>query len=299
VDEEAPGTNGPRPPYLHIADALRDEILDGRYPVGQRIPSQAELEERFRVSRPTVQRALGVLREEGYIDNQRGRPSEVLPWQADPPHPEYEVPEPAFTALATHIDEAFNEPDIVIDSFSLTTETLLPALIAQLQRVQRGELHPASITVRLMLPSQDARLAIPRLVADASDERPLRRLRQLVRGQTVTLRSAFQQLSQLRTDVELSVEFKTVPITPVQKLYVVNKHTALVSYYTVVPREVPFGSRGDKGEIFDVLGVDAVLFAFRRDPARPEAHDSQFVTQSQGWFDSLWSTIAEPMTLFE
>ncbi|SFF69063.1 transcriptional regulator, GntR family [Actinacidiphila alni] len=300
MDEEDPGTNGSRPPYRYIADVLRGEIHDGRYRVGDRIPSQADLEDRFQVSRPTIQRALGVLRDDGYIDNQRGRPSEVLPWQegAGVSKTQFQEPEITPLSLKTHIATAFDEPHVTIDAYSLTTETLGRALVAPLLRVQNRELNPESVTLRLLLPSLDARLAIPRLVDDPDDERPMRRLRQLVRAHALALRSSFVGLTEFRPDIQASIEMRAVPITPVHKLYLINGHTALSGHYQVVKRQVEFGKSG-KGAIYDVLGINAMLFAYRGDPAEPESRDSQFVADSQSWFDSLWSTIAEPLSLFE
>lgn len=299
MDEEDAGTNGSRPPYRYIADVLRGEIHDGRYPVGERIPSQADLEDRFQVSRPTIQRALGVLRDDGYIDNQRGRSAEVLPWQdrAEVPSPS-EEPEPAYVVLAAHVAEAFKEQDVTIDAYSLTTETLTRALAVPLLRIQNEQLNPRSIKLRLLLPSLQAQLAIPRMVDDPADERPIWRLRQLVRAHVLALRSSIGALAELRPEIEQSVEVRTAPITPVHKLYLVNGNTALSGYYQVVRRDVDFGKRG-KGEIYDVLGISAMLFAYRWDPNEPDSRDSVFVTESQDWFNSLWSTIAEPLTLLE
>lgn len=298
MDEDTPTANGSTPPYRHIADVLRGEILDGVYRIGERIPSQAELEERFQVSRPTVQRALGVLRKGGFIDNQRGRPSEVLAWRdrgtaAEPI--EAEEPEPAFASLATHIDEAFRRPRVTIDAYSLTAETLNAAITLQVQKIRTGELNPESIRIRLLLPSQQARLALPRLVADPEDDRPLRRLRQLVRGHGITLRTSVYGLA---GGLESSVEFRTVPVTPLHKLYLINGEVALFGHYRVVERPVRF-SDGQREDIYDVLGIDAMLFPHRSDPGDPESVDSRFVAEAQAWFDSLWSTIAEPLTLPE
>jgi GntR family transcriptional regulator len=55
--------------YLDVADELRTEIADGH--VGT-LPSEAELGERFSVSRVTVRRALELLRDEGLVDSRRG-----------------------------------------------------------------------------------------------------------------------------------------------------------------------------------------------------------------------------------
>ncbi|MDX6355125.1 MAG: hypothetical protein QOF98_2028, partial [Streptomyces sp.] len=245
MDEETlPDAESLTPPYLHIADVLRGEIRDGRYRVGERIPSQAELEERFQVSRPTVQRALGVLRQGGYLDNQRGRASEVLPWDTSAPaagpaaSPE---PEPAFEALGTHVAAAFEEREITIDSYSLTSETLNSALAGPVQSALRGELNPAVIRVRVLLPTQDAVLALPRLVANPDDDRPLRRLRQLSRAHGIALRSTFTGLSELRPEIKISVEFRALPVTPLQKLYLINRRLALSGFYPVKTHPVTFG----------------------------------------------------------
>lgn len=299
-DEPASPPNS-RPPYLHIADVLRGEIDDGRYPVGERIPSQAELEDRFDVSRPTVQRALTELRREGYIDNQRGRSAEVLPRHARGRTAGTKEPERALAALAAHTAAAFEQDDVVIDTFSLTTETLNSVLSRPLQQVMLGELRPSSITLRVLLPSTEADLAFPRMVADPADPRPLRRLRQLIRSHVVTLRSTFDALAavaeEIGLDLRLSVEFRSLPVTPMFKLYLLNQDTALHGLYRLVPRVVTFEDGSGEGEIYDVLGISATLFPYRRDLGDTESSESRFVQETQDWFDSVWTTIAGPLTL--
>lgn len=60
------------PAYLGLADGLRLLISDGRLPVGTRLPSERELTTRLGVSRTTVTRAYGHLRERGYLASRRG-----------------------------------------------------------------------------------------------------------------------------------------------------------------------------------------------------------------------------------
>ncbi|MBY8880941.1 GntR family transcriptional regulator [Actinacidiphila acidipaludis] len=292
--EERPGVNGDQPPYLHIADVLRGEIHDGVFRVGERLPSQAQLEKRFNVSRPTVQRALTELRRDGYLDNQRGRSAEVLDWRGSVPasRATHDIPGPTLSVLEAEVAEAFEARHITIDAYSLSSETLTSALSQPLNRVLRGELSPASIRVRVLLPALDAELAIPRLVE--GDERwPLARLRELVGAQAVTLESSFNQVRDLLPDIDLSVETQALPVTPLHKLYILNGKTALTGYYQVIERDVRY--RKLSGTIYDVLGLDAVLFPFRADPADPESLVSRFFAESQGWFDSLWSTISRPL----
>jgi GntR family transcriptional regulator len=64
-----------RPPsqYRQLADLLREQILRGDYPPGSTFPSEPELAAEHSLSRPTVNRALLVLRGEGLIRVERGR----------------------------------------------------------------------------------------------------------------------------------------------------------------------------------------------------------------------------------
>lgn len=55
-----------------IADAIRAAIIDGRLLVDERLPSEAELAERFAVSRPTVREALKRLAAQNLIRTERG-----------------------------------------------------------------------------------------------------------------------------------------------------------------------------------------------------------------------------------
>jgi DNA-binding GntR family transcriptional regulator len=53
--------------YRRIASALLDEIGGGRYPVGARLPTEAQLCERFNVSRATVRAALDDIERKGMV----------------------------------------------------------------------------------------------------------------------------------------------------------------------------------------------------------------------------------------
>jgi len=60
-------------PYRVIVDELRAEILDGRRPPSSRMPSENELAALFETSRPTVRRALAVLKADGLLTSEQGR----------------------------------------------------------------------------------------------------------------------------------------------------------------------------------------------------------------------------------
>jgi GntR family transcriptional regulator len=69
----------PAPLYLQLAGMLRKQIERGELRGGEGIPTEAELGERYAISRATVRQALGLLVEEGLIIRQRGRGSIVAP----------------------------------------------------------------------------------------------------------------------------------------------------------------------------------------------------------------------------
>ncbi len=70
------------PLYLQVANALRDEIVSGIYPVGSQLPSEDELCKRFDVSRYTVREALRLLRDDGLVSSRQGAGTVVIPPRA-------------------------------------------------------------------------------------------------------------------------------------------------------------------------------------------------------------------------
>lgn len=277
--------SGTGPPYLRIAGALRGEILSGELVTGAQLPTQQALVHRFNVSRATVVRALDELREGGYIDSQQGRGSYVLTRT-----PNQSVTGPAGVLLAQHLAQAFTEPKVTIDVYSLTCETLIGALQTQIERVRAGELRPQSIRLRLLLPASGAPLAVPRSLTDTDDIRPTQRFRRLAASQVGSVESLIEGLHDLNLVKEATVEIKGLAVTPLHKLYLLNGSEALFGHYEVVERPVSY--RGVDMDIYDVLGLGATLFHFSADAGG--AMGAEFVERSKSWFDSLWTTIAEP-----
>lgn len=69
----AAGRDDRRPTYLQVADALRDEISGGVARPGERLASVRDLASRFDIAAVTVQSALRVLRDEGYVASRSTR----------------------------------------------------------------------------------------------------------------------------------------------------------------------------------------------------------------------------------
>ena len=65
------------PKYAQVIAAIQRRIESGEYPPGSLLPSEHQLSDEFGIARPTVVRALRVLRQEGWIDTQQGKGSFV------------------------------------------------------------------------------------------------------------------------------------------------------------------------------------------------------------------------------
>lgn len=65
-------TKPDRRKYMRIADKIRDDIVDGKLAVGDKLPPETVLAPRFKAAKLTLRRALNLLRMEGYVDTTQG-----------------------------------------------------------------------------------------------------------------------------------------------------------------------------------------------------------------------------------
>jgi GntR family transcriptional regulator len=63
----------PVPLYFQLVRALREEIVSGRWPPGERLASEPDLGKHFSVSRTVVRQALARLEDEGLLLREKGR----------------------------------------------------------------------------------------------------------------------------------------------------------------------------------------------------------------------------------
>jgi DNA-binding transcriptional MocR family regulator len=112
------------PAYQGLADGIRLLIVDGRLPVGARLPSERALADVLRVSRTTVTAAYAQLRDDGYLNARRGaRSTTALPVA---PHTPSAAPAPGLVNLA---NAALAAPaPAVIDAFTRATQQVTPYL---------------------------------------------------------------------------------------------------------------------------------------------------------------------------
>lgn len=62
-----------RPVYTQIADELRNNIQQQTYQPGDKLPTEAQLSQRFGVNRHTIRNAIALLKDEGLVRVDRGR----------------------------------------------------------------------------------------------------------------------------------------------------------------------------------------------------------------------------------
>ncbi|MDJ1135888.1 winged helix-turn-helix domain-containing protein [Streptomyces iconiensis] len=283
-------SNGRRPRDV-VADTLRERIRNGEFEPGARLPTQRELETEFGVSRSAVREALAALAQDGLLEGIGRGASPTVAIHARPG----DAPRTAGTELGERLYAAFQADHVTIDAFSLTTETLNNALSRPQVDIIEGTLAPESVTIRILIPSLGARLALPRLMSGPDDPRPLDRLHEMQRTYTKTLELMLRTMGDRSRVGEVRFEIRTVPITPTHKLYLLNSTEALMGYYPVLAdQEVEF--RGDQLTIYDVRGVESRLFRFSSGADSRDDQEAAFVEESQLFFESLWSTIAKPFS---
>ncbi len=100
------------PAYHGLADAVRLLIVDGRIPVGARLPSERAMADALRVSRTTVTAAYAQLRDDGYLNARRGaRSTTALPVapaaRVEAAAPSISLAAAALSAPAAAVSEAF------------------------------------------------------------------------------------------------------------------------------------------------------------------------------------------------
>ena len=111
------------PAYLGLADAIRLLIVDGRVPVGSRIPSERALAESLRVSRTTVTSAFAQLRTDGYLHARRGARSLTALPMTERSRPEIATPTVSLAAAAQSAPGS-----AVLDAYTEATRDIAPYL---------------------------------------------------------------------------------------------------------------------------------------------------------------------------
>jgi DNA-binding transcriptional regulator YhcF (GntR family) len=271
----------PRPPFQQVANALRAAIRTRRFEPGDQLPSLTELSKAYGVSLMTVQKALGVLRDEGLVISRQGKGSFVR-----------QRTERA-VGLRPHVEQAFSRQRVSIDFAGFSGETLAGALQEPLDKIRIGRLTPEEISVRVLLPDLSVPVGLPALAdTSADDERVRARAQQIATRFNQAIMDSLHELADLELVRSVSAEVHVYRTSPVFKLYILNAEEVFFGFYPVFEHKVAID--GESVGIYDPMGKDAILFHFTSSDDETSV-GAQYVTEAQKWFNSVWNSVSRPV----
>jgi hypothetical protein len=192
------------------------------------------------------------------------------------------------TGLRPYIEQAFTAEHVIIDFAGFSGETLHGVIQEPPDKIRTGEIKPASVSIRMLLPDTTRPMAVPCRVEDLADDPDYRaRMHQVTGRHAYAILETVQELARLGRIKEASTEIRAYQVPPLFKLYLLSGDEAFFGLYPLVEHKIPFpdGSHA----MYDLMGKDAVVF--RHSARSGDAADGQFVEQAQGWFDSMWDHI--------
>jgi len=275
--------------FRRLAGALRARLADGTYPLGSRLPPQRDLAAEFEVSRDTVQRVLRELNSEGWIESRQGSGSRVV--KVPGIQPSTRSRQGVGVTLGALISEAFERPEVTLDVYTLTSESLATHLQIQMERIRAEAIAPQRISLRVILPAEEVALPYLRAVNPADTPRLRERLRAITRRFTDSSLRIVREVRAEQLVPTVEFEVRHVDIAPTWKLYLVNRVEALHGLYVPIERPVVLDN-GVEVPALDVLGLGAPLTHFVKD-GDPASQGSRFVREAQDWFNAMWERLAE------
>jgi hypothetical protein len=193
------------------------------------------------------------------------------------------------TGLRPYIQQAFTAEQVVIDFAGFSGETLHGVVQEPLDMIRTGQIKPASVTIRMLLPDTTKPMAVPCRVEDLADDPDYRaRIHQITGRHAYAILESVQELARLGRIKEASIEIRAYQVPPLFKLYLLNGEEAFFGLYPLVEHSIPLP--GGQRNMYDLMGKDAVVF--RHSARSGDPVDAQFVEQAQGWFDSMWDHIS-------
>lgn len=261
-------------------------MAHGIDPPGWLLPSQRELAAEFEVSRDTVQRALRELIGEGRVESRRGAGTRVVRGGQVP------APRARAATLRESLQRAFEQPEVTLDVFTLTAESLEAHTRLQAERIRAGEIAPLRIALRVLLPSESLRLPYWRTGDRLQDEALQERYLGLSRRYTASMYSVLRTLEAERLVSSVDLEIRRVWFVPQFELYLLNGVEALLGLYTAVRRTIVLDDGRETEDVLDAVAPAAGLIRYVKD-GDPYSQETVSVNSFQDWFDSVRDHLAE------
>jgi DNA-binding transcriptional regulator YhcF (GntR family) len=279
---EALDPDDPRPPFQQVVAVLKAAIRTRELEPGDQLPSFGELAKHFSVAPMTVQKAVGILRDEGLVITRQGKGSFVRQ------RTERTV------GLRPHVEAAFEAGQVSIDFAGFAAETLYGVIQEPLDKIRAGRLQAETLSIRVLLPDLSQPVGLPSLAPDGADSPEVRgRMSRILDRSTEAIRDTVHELAALELVRSATAEIRTFHTSPLFKLFILNGNEAFFGFYPVVQHAVAIG--GKPVETFDPMGKDAVLFHYATSDEE-SAIDSLYVAEAQKWFNSVWDTVAKEYT---
>ncbi|MBZ3907870.1 GntR family transcriptional regulator [Streptomyces scabiei] len=289
VSDSAAGESGGRA-FQRVAERLRARLTDGAYPVNSLLPSQRDLAEEFSVSRDTVQRVLRELVSEGWIVSRQGSGSRVVRGQRIH-SPTSSLQPDRMVTLRPLIDHAFEQPEVTLDVFTLTSESLDTHVRLQAERIRQGEITPQRITVRMLLPAESLEPPYWRTGRPADDELLRHRYLAISGRHTASVRSVLRNLEAEGLVASVRVLIRYGALMPHHKLYLLNGVEAVSGPYKPYRRSIVLDDGREIEGALDVVGLGAGLTHHVKDPNDPHAPGTVFVESMREWFEAVWELL--------
>jgi len=151
------------PSYMKVYSQMKELIINETYPIGSLVPREPDLCEKFGVSRTTLRKAMELLEQEGIVDIQQGRGTEVLNYkttqklnQVSSFSETLEAKGYKVQSKSMYIDMVV-PPSNVLEDLQLSPDTE----VVRIQRIQLANGKPIAIITNYIIPD-----LVPGIISD-------------------------------------------------------------------------------------------------------------------------------------
>jgi GntR family transcriptional regulator len=204
--------HSPTPLYHRIHMILRNQIIDATFQIGERLPSEGAIAEKFNVSRITAKRALDELAKEGLVNRARGKGTTVAETAAGHLRANFSglvddlIEISANTTVKVLGFEYCEAPQHVLKALSLPDNTI----VQRAERVRHQGKTPFSHIVTY-IPEDVGRSFGP-------DDLSNRAILHMIEKTGVEIAEAVQEISAVLADGEIAAHLEMPAASPLLKI---------------------------------------------------------------------------------
>jgi GntR family transcriptional regulator len=152
------------PSYKKVYSRMKELITSETYPIGSLVPREPDLCELFSVSRTTLRKAMELLKQEGFVDIQQGRGTEVLDFKATQKLNHVTSFSETLEAKGFTVQSKSMHIDMIVPPGNILEELLLPqdSEVVRIQRIQLANGKPIAIITNYIIAD-----LVPGIILDA------------------------------------------------------------------------------------------------------------------------------------